>query len=104
VVLSGCGDDGTPGSRAVRAAGGVVLAQDPHTSERSEMPIAAFDVGKVHVVLRPDQIGPALCALTIASAEEQSKVRMRIATSKNISRFSAHCPSAWLGVVGVMDS
>lgn len=63
VVLSGCGDDGTAGSRAIRAAGGLVLAQDAFTSERPEMPALAFDVGRVDVVLRPEQIGPALCAL-----------------------------------------
>jgi chemotaxis response regulator CheB len=62
VILSGSGDDGTAGSRAIRAAGGV-LAQDPDSSERSEMPMAAFDVGRVDVVLRPNQLCPPLRAL-----------------------------------------
>ncbi|HXE52360.1 MAG TPA: chemotaxis protein CheB [Tepidisphaeraceae bacterium] len=68
VVLSGGGHDGTAGSHAIRAAGGLVLAQDARSSDHPEMPISAFDLGKVDVILRPGQIGPALCALALATA------------------------------------
>jgi two-component system chemotaxis response regulator CheB len=63
VVLSGMGADGTAGSRAVRAAGGVVIAQDQSTAAYPDMPTFATDMGKVDLVLRVEQIAPAVCAL-----------------------------------------
>jgi len=45
VVLTGMGSDGAAGTAALRAAGGVVIAQDPETAEQPSMPRAAGEAG-----------------------------------------------------------
>lgn len=66
VVLSGTGSDGTEGARAIRAAGGVVIAQDEASSAFFGMPHAAIDAGVVNRVLALADIAPALQELTEA--------------------------------------
>ena len=51
VVLSGTGADGSAGLRAVKAAGGLVLAQDPAEAEYDGMPRSAIATGLVDQVL-----------------------------------------------------
>ena len=63
VVLSGAGVDGADGVVAIKAAGGVVIAQDQATAEHFGMPQAAIGTGAVEYVLPLDQIGPALSTL-----------------------------------------
>jgi len=64
VVLSGTGSDGDEGVRAVKRAGGTVIAQDPATSEFIGMPAAAIGTGSVDLVLPLSEVAPALVALT----------------------------------------
>jgi two-component system chemotaxis response regulator CheB len=68
VVLTGANDDGAAGVSAVKRHGGYVIAQDPATAERSQMPIAAIETGDVDQVLRIERIGPALGELVAAAA------------------------------------
>ena len=56
VILSGSGTDGTLGIKAIKAAGGLVIAQDPGTAEHQSMPRSAIDSGVVDHVLAPDKI------------------------------------------------
>ncbi len=56
LVLSGTGSDGTAGLRAIKAAGGLALVQDPETAEHSGMPISAIQAGVVDKVTTVDQI------------------------------------------------
>jgi len=56
VVLSGSGQDGTAGLRAIRARGGLGLAQDPATATHEGMPRAALDAGVVDEVLPVDRL------------------------------------------------
>jgi two-component system chemotaxis response regulator CheB len=67
VVLSGMGNDGARGVRSVRAAGGVVIAQDESTSAIFGMPRAAAAAG-ADVVLPLDEIASALLELTAVPA------------------------------------
>ncbi len=50
ILLSGSGSDGTAGLRALKAAGGLSIVQDPRDAEYSSMPRSAIDAGVVDVV------------------------------------------------------
>jgi two-component system chemotaxis response regulator CheB len=63
VILTGMGQDGVEGLKAVKAAGGVVLAQDEATSVVFGMPREAIRVGVVDDVLTPTAIAARLGAL-----------------------------------------
>lgn len=51
IVLSGTGNDGTLGARAVKGAGGMVMAQQPETAEFDGMPTSVIATGVVDYVL-----------------------------------------------------
>jgi two-component system CheB/CheR fusion protein len=53
IVLSGLGSDGTEGIKAIKKAGGMVIARDPSTSEFGSMPSSAISTGLVDFVLEP---------------------------------------------------
>jgi two-component system chemotaxis response regulator CheB len=63
VVLSGAGRDGTDGVLAVKAQGGVVIAQNEATSVQFGMPGSAIATGVVDLVLPIQEIAPALVHL-----------------------------------------
>jgi two-component system CheB/CheR fusion protein len=57
VILSGAGTDGTIGARAVREAGGFVIAQEPASARHDGMPSSAIAAGVADAVLPPQRIG-----------------------------------------------
>jgi two-component system chemotaxis response regulator CheB len=63
VILTGMGSDGVEGLKAVRAAGGRVLAQDEASSVVYGMPGEAVAAGVVETVLAVDAIAPRLAEL-----------------------------------------
>ena len=63
VVLSGTGTDGTLGASAVKAAGGLVLAQDTGSARFSGMPSSAAATRLVDGVLPPEQMPAELSRL-----------------------------------------
>lgn len=60
VVLTGMGDDGTEGARAVRAASGHVWAQDQASSVIYGMPAAVAKAGLTEAVLPLKEVGAAI--------------------------------------------
>jgi two-component system CheB/CheR fusion protein len=56
VVLSGSGSDGTLGARAVKGEGGMVMAQEPSTTEHDGMPRSVIGTGLVDYVLPPAEM------------------------------------------------
>ncbi|OGQ97164.1 MAG: hypothetical protein A2521_16290 [Deltaproteobacteria bacterium RIFOXYD12_FULL_57_12] len=63
VILSGASIDGAVGMRAIKAAGGLTIAQEPATAEYPVMPQAAIDTGAVDEVLSVEEIGRRLIEL-----------------------------------------
>jgi two-component system chemotaxis response regulator CheB len=60
VVMTGMGNDAAKGAKAIKAAGGYVIAQDEATSMIFGMPSEAIQAGAVDEVLPLDGIAPAL--------------------------------------------
>jgi len=63
VILTGMGDDGVEGARAIREAGGLVIAESQETAVVFGMPGAAVRAGLPQKVLPLPQIADALAAL-----------------------------------------
>src|SRR5271169_4681925 len=59
-ILTGMGNDGAIGAKAIKAAGGLVLAQDEATCVIFGMPAEAIKAGAVDQVLGIDDIYPAI--------------------------------------------
>jgi two-component system CheB/CheR fusion protein len=60
IVLSGTGADGSLGLRAVKAKGGLVIAQDPQEADHGGMPRSAIQTGDVDLILPVADIPAAL--------------------------------------------
>jgi two-component system CheB/CheR fusion protein len=60
VILSGGGADGTVGARAIKAAGGLVIAQNPAEASHPSMPEHAIATGAVDLVLPASSMAAAL--------------------------------------------
>ena len=66
VVLTGGDGDGAVGLEAIKAAGGITMAQDLLSSEHPSMPRSAVATGVVDYVLPLPDIADALVALTLS--------------------------------------
>ncbi len=60
VILSGTASDGTSGCMAIKAVGGITLAQDEATAKYSSMPRSAVESGAIDFVLPPKAIAEEL--------------------------------------------
>jgi two-component system CheB/CheR fusion protein len=60
VVLSGTGTNGTAGCQAIKAAGGICLAQEPDSAGFPGMPQSLIHSGYADQVLAPEDIPPML--------------------------------------------
>lgn len=68
-VLTGMGADGAAGVKAIRAAGGFVIAQSPRSAAFPDMPQAAIETRKVDLVLPLHAIAFALTRLAMPAEE-----------------------------------
>jgi two-component system chemotaxis response regulator CheB len=66
-ILTGMGDDGALGLRAIRQGGGYTIAQDEATSVVYGMPRRAVELGGVDVSLPIEQIAGEIARVTAAS-------------------------------------
>jgi len=62
IVLSGTGSDGTLGMRAIKGEGGMVMAQNPESTEYDGMPRSALATGMVDYELPPAEMPAQLMA------------------------------------------
>jgi two-component system CheB/CheR fusion protein len=63
VILSGAASDGTEGLRAIKAEGGLTIAQDPKTAKHWDMPKSAITSGAVDLILPPEEIAHELARI-----------------------------------------
>jgi len=62
IVLSGTGNDGTLGIRAIKTEGGMVMVQSPESSEYDGMPRSAIATGLADYILTPAEMPAQLIA------------------------------------------
>ncbi len=60
IILSGTGSDGSYGVRAIKAEGGLTIAQDPNSAKYDGMPMSAINTKNIDLILPPEQIGSEL--------------------------------------------
>jgi two-component system CheB/CheR fusion protein len=60
VILSGTGTDGTLGLKAIKAEGGLAIAQTPETALQPGMPTNAIATGLIDLVLPPEKMAAAI--------------------------------------------
>lgn len=63
IVLSGLGNDGTEGLKAIKAEGGITFAQEPKNAQYADMTRNAIDSQAVDFVLQPERIAKELTIL-----------------------------------------
>ena len=61
VLMTGMGNDGASGLKAIALAGGTTIAQDEASSVVFGMPRIAIETGAAQLVLNIEQIGEQLC-------------------------------------------
>jgi two-component system chemotaxis response regulator CheB len=68
VLLTGMGDDGRDGMRAIADAGGTTIAQDEESSVVFDLPSTAIDAGAAHQVLPLWSIADGIIAMVMGEA------------------------------------
>jgi len=84
VVLSGTGSDGAHGVRAIKGEGGLVMAQNPESTEFDGMPLSAIATGLVDYQLPPAAM-PARLIAYVRHAFGQTRVPVAADTPKTES-------------------
>jgi two-component system, chemotaxis family, CheB/CheR fusion protein len=64
IVLSGTGNDGTEGLKAIKVEGGITFAQDPETAQYDDMPKNAIVAETAYFILSPENMVKELVRLS----------------------------------------
>lgn len=83
IILSGSGNDGTQGIRAIKEAGGLALVQSPETTEYDSMPRSAIATDLIDFILPPAAMVNQLIAYT-AHGSRLRLLNESLPKSKNI--------------------
>lgn len=62
IILSGMGSNGAAGAQAIKAVGGLCIAQEPETAQFPSMPRHLIDAGYADFILRVEEMPDALIA------------------------------------------
>ena len=81
IVLSGTGSDGSLGVRAVKGEGGMVMAQNPESTEFAGMPSNAIATGLVDYILPPAEMPTRLIAYTAHAFGNKIRQKRTLTTS-----------------------
>lgn len=73
IILSGTGQDGTIGLRAIKAQGGLTLVQDDSTAAYEGMPKSAVEAGVVDFILTPEKMPEKLLEITRNAAYKKTQ-------------------------------
>ncbi|MBP1853548.1 chemotaxis protein CheB [Rhizobium halophytocola] len=84
VILSGTGSDGSHGVRAVKAEGGLTIAQDPEEAKYDGMPANAIGAGCVDLVLPAAKIGPQILSII------RTPSNLKLLQEEEITRSTMH--------------
>ena len=84
VVLSGTGTDGSAGAQAIKAAGGLCIAQDPETADFPDMPRSLIQSGCADQVLRTEDIPAVL----------QRYIQQAAGAAGSAAELARHSPQA----------
>jgi two-component system CheB/CheR fusion protein len=60
IILSGMGSDGSEGIKAIKGAGGMIIARNPETTQFSSMPAHAIATDMVDYILEPEFMPKAI--------------------------------------------
>ena len=87
VILSGSGNDGSMGLRAIKEQGGITFAQNEETAQYSQMPHQAIMSGNVDRVLSPEEIANEINRLgkNFTNILKENKEKRDLGNSKIIS-------------------
>jgi two-component system CheB/CheR fusion protein len=102
IILSGTGSHGTLGLKAIKAAGGMAMVQDPATAEYERMPQSAIATGLADFVLPVEQMPEALLRYVQhdyvnggtrieASPETADDLTQVLALLRTCSKFDFRC-------------
>jgi len=88
IVLSGTGSDGAHGIKAIKAAGGITIAQDPHSAKYDSMPVAAIRIGGADLVLPSAEVAAQLNSLILRISDtiEREPEELPTSTMRGIIR------------------
>ena len=75
IILSGTGQDGTQGIKAIKKAGGFAIAQSIKSSDSEGMPSSAIATGIIDEILAPNEMAEKLISYSKSNIKMQSFIQ-----------------------------